>query len=57
MSERCPPFWKWVLINEEMEGKTWGSIDGISDDAPEDMKRMFWEWIEKQKRHDEEGFV
>lgn len=57
MSERRPPFWKWILFSEDIEGKVWGSIDGISDDAPDDMKKMFWEWIEEMKKTDGEDVI
>lgn len=48
-TETRPVFWDWIIFSEELEGKVWGSIDGIQDDAPEEMKRQFWEWIEKKK--------
>ena len=42
-------WWEWSVVNEE------GYIVGVSEDAPKEIKKQYEEWVEKQKRLEEEG--
>lgn len=49
------PFWDWVVFAKDFDGKAYGGIDGIRDDAPEEMKKQFWDWVAFMKECDANG--
>lgn len=52
---RWQPFWDWIIFADDLNGKVYGGIDGIRDDAPEDMKKQFWDWVAFMKECDANG--